>query len=230
MQENLARGLSLVSRAVSSRATLPVLANVLLKTQDGGLRLTATNLEIGISVWVPGKIETDGTMTVPARLITDVVGGLPAGERVDLEMEERRHAAHPGRQLQDPPARHRGRRVPGHPRCRRPAHHPGQPEGTPAGPLGGHLRGRRRRDTTDPDRRADAVLRRDADAGRRGQLPHRGQDPRAACSRSRRPAWSSRRARTPSSCASSATPTSRSTSSWPRPRARSSSRSTPPRS
>ncbi|MEX1296597.1 MAG: DNA polymerase III subunit beta [Candidatus Limnocylindrales bacterium] len=87
MQENLARGLSLVSRAVSSRATLPVLANVLLKTQDGGLRLTATNLEIGISVWVPGKIENEGTMTVPARLITDVVGGLPTGERVDLEME-----------------------------------------------------------------------------------------------------------------------------------------------
>jgi DNA polymerase-3 subunit beta len=88
MQENLARGLSLVSRAVSSRATLPVLANVLLKTQDGGLRLTATNLEIGISVWVPGKIETDGTTTVPARLITDVVSGLPGGERVDLEIEQ----------------------------------------------------------------------------------------------------------------------------------------------
>ena len=88
MQENLARGLSLVSRAVTSRPTLPVLANVLIKTQDGGLRLTATNLEIGISAWVPGKIETDGTMTVPARLITDVVNGLPSGERVDLEMEQ----------------------------------------------------------------------------------------------------------------------------------------------
>lgn len=87
MQENLARGLSTVSRAVSSRATLPVLANVLLKTQDGGLRLTATNLEIGMSAWVPGKIDTDGTMTVPARLLTDIVGGLPGGERVDLEME-----------------------------------------------------------------------------------------------------------------------------------------------
>ena len=87
MQENLARGLSLVSRAVSSRSTLPVLGNVLLRTQDGGLRLTATNLEIGISAWVPGKIETDGALTVPARLITDVVGGLPSGERVDLEVE-----------------------------------------------------------------------------------------------------------------------------------------------
>jgi DNA polymerase-3 subunit beta len=58
MQENLARGLSVVSRAVSTRSTLPVLANVLLKTEDGGLRLTTTNLEIGLIYWVPGKIET----------------------------------------------------------------------------------------------------------------------------------------------------------------------------
>jgi DNA polymerase-3 subunit beta len=87
MQENLARGLSIVSRAVSSRSTLPVLANVLLKTEDAGLKLTATNLEIGITAWVPGKVETDGALTVPARLFADIVGGLPAGERVDLETE-----------------------------------------------------------------------------------------------------------------------------------------------
>ncbi|MET0772343.1 MAG: DNA polymerase III subunit beta [Candidatus Limnocylindrales bacterium] len=87
MQKNLARGLSTVSRAVSSRSSLPVLANVLLRTEDAGLKLTATNLEIGITSWVPGKIETEGALTVPARLLTDVVGGLPAGERVDLEVE-----------------------------------------------------------------------------------------------------------------------------------------------
>jgi DNA polymerase-3 subunit beta len=87
MQENLARGLQVVSRAVSSRSTLPVLANVLLRTEDAGLRLTATNLEIGISYWVPGKIENDGSLTVPARLITDVVNSLPPGERVDLEAD-----------------------------------------------------------------------------------------------------------------------------------------------
>ncbi|HYN70823.1 MAG TPA: DNA polymerase III subunit beta, partial [Candidatus Eisenbacteria bacterium] len=73
MQENLARGLSIVSRAVSTRSTLPVLANALLRTEDGGLRLTTTNLEIGLIVWVPGKIETDGATTVPARLLTDLV-------------------------------------------------------------------------------------------------------------------------------------------------------------
>ncbi|MDQ3938172.1 MAG: DNA polymerase III subunit beta, partial [Chloroflexota bacterium] len=87
MQENLARGLQVVSRAVSSRSTLPVLSNVLLRTEDAGLKLTATNLEIGITSWVPGRIDGEGTLTVPARLLTDVVNGLPAGERVDLEIE-----------------------------------------------------------------------------------------------------------------------------------------------
>jgi DNA polymerase-3 subunit beta len=87
MQENLARGLSVVSRAVSSRSTLPVLANVLLRTEDAGLKLTATNLEIGITYWVPGKIDTDGATTVPARLLTDLVGSLPSAERVDLELQ-----------------------------------------------------------------------------------------------------------------------------------------------
>jgi DNA polymerase III subunit beta len=87
MQENLARGLQVVSRAVSSRSTLPVLANVLLRTEDAGLKLTATNLEIGISAWVAGRIDTEGTLTVPARLLADVVNGLPAGERVELELE-----------------------------------------------------------------------------------------------------------------------------------------------
>src|SRR5260370_30023658 len=85
MQENLARGLSVVSRAVSTRSTLPVLANVLLRTEDGGLRLTTTNLEIGLIYWVPGKIETDGATTVPAKLLTDLVGSLQGGDRIELE-------------------------------------------------------------------------------------------------------------------------------------------------
>ena len=87
MQENLARGLSVVSRAVSNRS-LPVLTNVLLKTEDGGLKLTATNLEIGITYWVPGKIEIDGATSVPARLLTDLVNSLPGGEPITLELGE----------------------------------------------------------------------------------------------------------------------------------------------
>jgi DNA polymerase-3 subunit beta len=87
MQENLARGLSVVSRAVSTRSTLPVLANVLLKTEDAGLKLTATNLEIGITYWVAGKVDEDGSLTVPARLLTDYVNSLQGGDRIDLELE-----------------------------------------------------------------------------------------------------------------------------------------------
>src|SRR3982750_19602 len=86
MQENLARGLSVGRRAVSTRSPLPVLANVLLRTEDAGLKLTATNLEIGITYWVPGKIDSDGATTVPAKLLTDYVNALQGGERVDLEL------------------------------------------------------------------------------------------------------------------------------------------------
>jgi len=85
MQENLARGLGIVSRAVSSRATLPVLANVLLKTDNAGLKLTATNLEIGINCWVPGKVEAEGEITVPAKLLTDLVASLP-NQRIELQL------------------------------------------------------------------------------------------------------------------------------------------------
>jgi DNA polymerase-3 subunit beta len=83
MQENLVRGLQTVSRAVSTRATLPVLANVLLKTENSGIKLTTTNLEIGINCWVPGKVTEEGEITVPARLLTDLVASLP-NQRIDL--------------------------------------------------------------------------------------------------------------------------------------------------
>jgi DNA polymerase III subunit beta len=88
MQENLVRGLGIVSRAVSSRATLPVLANVLLKTDNNGLKLTATNLEIGINCWVPGKVEGEGEITVPAKLLTDLVASLP-NARIDLQLSQK---------------------------------------------------------------------------------------------------------------------------------------------
>jgi DNA polymerase III subunit beta len=88
LQENLAHGLSIVSRAVSPRSTLPVLANVLLATDDGRLRLSATNLELGITCWIGAKIETEGSTTVPARTFTDLVNTL-ADQRVDLDLNVR---------------------------------------------------------------------------------------------------------------------------------------------
>jgi len=85
LQENLSKGLSIVGRAVSPRSTLPVLGNVLLATDAGRLKLSATNLEVGINCWVGAKVEEEGATTVPARTFIDLVNALPP-ERVDLEL------------------------------------------------------------------------------------------------------------------------------------------------
>jgi DNA polymerase-3 subunit beta len=77
LQENLAHGLSVVGRAVATRTTLPITQHVLLSTDEGRLKLSATNLEIAISTWVGAEVEEEGTMTVPARLLTDFVTSLP---------------------------------------------------------------------------------------------------------------------------------------------------------
>ena len=78
LQENLNRGLSIVGRAVATRTTLPITNNVLLATDDGRLKLVATNLEMAISCWIGAKIEEEGSITVPARLLTEFVSSLPS--------------------------------------------------------------------------------------------------------------------------------------------------------
>lgn len=87
-QQHLAHGLSVVSRAVSPRSTLPVLANVLVATDEGRLRLSATNLELGITCWIPAEISEEGSITVPARTVVDLVGMLP-NDKVHLNLDTR---------------------------------------------------------------------------------------------------------------------------------------------
>ncbi len=93
LQENLAQGLGTVSRAVSPRSTLPVLANVLVATDEGRLRLSATNLELGITCWIGAKIEEDGSTTVPARTFSDLVNTLPDGH-VEMDLAVRTQTLH----------------------------------------------------------------------------------------------------------------------------------------
>ncbi|WKZ51270.1 MAG: DNA polymerase III subunit beta [Anaerolineales bacterium] len=93
LQENLARGLSVVSRAVSPRSTLPVLANVLIATDEGRLRLSATNLEMGITCWIPARIEQDGSTTVPSRTFSDLVNTLP-GDQAQLTLNAQTQSLH----------------------------------------------------------------------------------------------------------------------------------------
>ena len=79
----LGQALQVVSRAISSRTTLPILNNILIETTAEGLALTATNLEIGIRKLVPAEVAAEGSTTAPARLLTDFVSTLPDD---DLEM------------------------------------------------------------------------------------------------------------------------------------------------
>lgn len=85
-QERLAHALMLVGRVATSRAALPVLANVLLKVEKSGITLITTNLEIAISQTINGKIEKTGSLTVPARLLGDYVNSLPS-ESIDIEAD-----------------------------------------------------------------------------------------------------------------------------------------------
>src|SRR5215216_3007928 len=93
LQENLKKGLATVSHAVAGKSTLPVLSNVLLATDRGRLKLAATNLEVGITCWLGAKVEEEGAVTIPAKLLSDVVGGLP-NDKVTLTLDPRSVSVH----------------------------------------------------------------------------------------------------------------------------------------
>jgi len=86
-QENLNRGLSIVGRTVSSDNALPVLSNVLLRAEKGRLQLSATDLEIGVVCVIGCRIDEDGAITVPARLLTEYVSSLPEGT-IEIELKK----------------------------------------------------------------------------------------------------------------------------------------------
>src|SRR5258708_21186240 len=86
-QENLARALNTVARVASARNTLPILSNVLLKTIDNRLSISATNLDIAITHQIGSKISKTGAITVPARLMQDFITSLP-DDVLDLELKD----------------------------------------------------------------------------------------------------------------------------------------------
>jgi DNA polymerase-3 subunit beta len=84
-QEQLSKGLTVVSRAVAQRSPLPITSNILLETENGRLRLAATNLEIAITTWIDADVTDEGKLTLPARLLSEFVNALP-NETVSLEV------------------------------------------------------------------------------------------------------------------------------------------------
>jgi len=86
-QENLNKGLNIASRTISSKAQLPILSNVLFKTDQNRLQISATNLETGLVIWLGAKVEKEGEITIPAKILTEVIASLPTG-KIDLELKE----------------------------------------------------------------------------------------------------------------------------------------------
>lgn len=86
-QENLNKALLAVEKIITKNTTLPVLSSVLLETDGGRLKISATNLEIGVSYWIGAKIEKEGSITVPARVLSSYIAKLP-NKKVNFETNE----------------------------------------------------------------------------------------------------------------------------------------------
>ncbi len=86
-QENLLQGLNMVSHVAGKNVNLPVLGNVLLKTESGSVKISSTNLEMAVNCTVRGKVEEEGEYSIPAKLFQDFISVLPSG-KVELVLGE----------------------------------------------------------------------------------------------------------------------------------------------
>ncbi|MEI6597006.1 MAG: DNA polymerase III subunit beta [bacterium] len=87
LQENFKKGLALVGHVSGKNINLPILNNILIKAEEGKIRLIATNLEIGVISTVRGKIEREGSFTVSSKIISDCINLLP-NKKIGLEQSE----------------------------------------------------------------------------------------------------------------------------------------------
>lgn len=87
LKENLNRILSIIARNISSRPQLPILSNVLIKTENNQLKIATTNLEIGIVAYTPAKVEKEGEITVPGKLLAEFITNLSA-DKIEFILEQ----------------------------------------------------------------------------------------------------------------------------------------------
>jgi DNA polymerase-3 subunit beta len=88
LKDNLKLGVNVAEKMVGKNISLPILSNFLLNAEDGFLKITATDLEIGINVWINGKIDKKGSVTVPAKLFSNLINNLPE-DKITLETKDK---------------------------------------------------------------------------------------------------------------------------------------------
>lgn len=86
LQKNLKEGLNLTQGIIVKNNNLPILNNILLETDQGQLRISSTNLEIAIQTLILGKVEKEGKITVPAKILSSYINNLP-GEKINLTVK-----------------------------------------------------------------------------------------------------------------------------------------------
>lgn len=87
LQENFSKALNIVSRSIAPKAALPILSNIVLATEKGRLKLSTTNLECGINLWLGAKVEKEGSIAIPAKILTEYISSLPP-EKISLQVKE----------------------------------------------------------------------------------------------------------------------------------------------
>jgi len=88
LQENLSKAVGIAEKFTSTKTQLPILANICLKTEKERLKIQATNLEVGLSLWLGAQIKNKGEITIPARVFSEFINSLPK-EKVHLELKDK---------------------------------------------------------------------------------------------------------------------------------------------
>ena len=87
LQENLKNGLNIIQNIIGKNLILPILNNILLETKNGRLKISSTNLEIGIDTWITCKVEKEGKITIPAKPFSFFINNLP-NDKIELELKK----------------------------------------------------------------------------------------------------------------------------------------------
>src|SRR3989338_3397909 len=87
-KEDLLKGIQTVQGAVSSKNTLPILNNILIETQNDQVKLTATDLDIAITAYIPAQIKTAGNITVPAKRFNDIIKELRSTDSILIQVKK----------------------------------------------------------------------------------------------------------------------------------------------
>lgn len=87
LKENLKKGLAVVERIVGKSLTLPILNNILIKADKTYLNLVSTNLEVGVKYWVLAKVEKEGAVSIPSKVLSSFIANIPE-DKVSLDLKE----------------------------------------------------------------------------------------------------------------------------------------------